>query len=496
MKYDFLIIGSGLGGLLCAHILSREGFNVCLVEKNKQLGGCLQTFKRRGCIFDTGVHYVGSLDEGQLTHQFFKFFGLTQKLNLKKMDEDGFDILQFKDGTYKYPMGYERFNESLIERFPQEKEAVLTYSRRLQEVIASLDLYNLRNSKGPISINPHFSANFNDFINSLTTNAQLKNILAGLNMLYAGTPQNTSLYLHATVFHSFLCSAWRLVDGSSQITDLLANDIRNAGGTIVTDNGVKRLHIDSNKIASIEFDDGQQIQAEKIISNAHPSSTIKLIDKVHLKKPYWKRIDTLPNTTSSFTVYVCLKQQTYPYENFNFYRVKSDRIWCNPEPNDTNWPGGYMFLTPATSESSEFASCAIIMTFMDYRDVAQWHDTTIEKRGEAYRAFKQEKAELLLDAVEKDKPGFRKNIDKYYTSTPLTYRDYTATKEGAIYGIARDCNDPIKTYIPPRTKISNLFFTGQNISMHGVLGVTVGAVQTCAEFLGLDYLVNRIRNTI
>ena len=46
-KYDIIIIGSGLGGLECGAILSKEGFNVCVVEKNTQFGGCFQTYRRK-----------------------------------------------------------------------------------------------------------------------------------------------------------------------------------------------------------------------------------------------------------------------------------------------------------------------------------------------------------------------------------------------------------------------------------------------------------------
>ena len=75
-KYDIIIIGSGLGGLECGAILSKEGFNVCVVEKNAQFGGCFQTYQRKGHLLDTGIHYVGSLDEGQVMNQYFRYFGI------------------------------------------------------------------------------------------------------------------------------------------------------------------------------------------------------------------------------------------------------------------------------------------------------------------------------------------------------------------------------------------------------------------------------------
>ena len=89
---DIVIVGGGLGGLLCGYILSKEGYRVCIVEKNKQLGGCLQTFQRDNCIFDTGMHYVGSMNEGQLLWHFFKYFGLLGNVKMRKLDEDAFDL--------------------------------------------------------------------------------------------------------------------------------------------------------------------------------------------------------------------------------------------------------------------------------------------------------------------------------------------------------------------------------------------------------------------
>ena len=59
--YDVIVIGSGLSGLFSALLLAKVGKKVCVLEKNQQYGGNLQTFKLNHILFDTGVHYVGSL---------------------------------------------------------------------------------------------------------------------------------------------------------------------------------------------------------------------------------------------------------------------------------------------------------------------------------------------------------------------------------------------------------------------------------------------------
>ena len=67
-EYDVVIIGSGLGGLSCGTMLAKDGYKVCVLERNKQIGGTLQTYVRDRNIFDSGVHYIGGLEPGQNLH--------------------------------------------------------------------------------------------------------------------------------------------------------------------------------------------------------------------------------------------------------------------------------------------------------------------------------------------------------------------------------------------------------------------------------------------
>ncbi len=90
--------------------------------------------------------------------------------------------------------------------------------------------------------------------------------------------------------------------------------------------------------------------------------------------------------------------------------------------------------------------------------------------------------------------AFQDAIDEYYVSTPLTLRDYVGSDDGSLYGITKDFREPMKTFISARTKIPNLLLTGQNLNLHGVLGVTVSGVLTSSQLVGGDYLIEKIRN--
>ena len=491
-KYQVAIIGSGLGGLLCGNILSKEGYSVCVLEKNRQIGGCLQVFARNGKIFNTGLNYTEGLGDGQILYKYFNYLGLMDKLKLRRLDVNGFERITFQGEEYKYSQGHDLFIETLAKQFPAERKALVAYIEKLKEIGNSFPLYNLQ-SGNYIAQNPEsLDQSVSGYLKSITTNYKLQNVLAGTNLLYAGVPEKTPLYIHSLIMHSFINSAWRLVDGSHQLAMSIAKSIKSNGGEVIRNTEAMRFRFKENRISGIETKDGEVIEADTFISNAHPATTLKMIDGSYINKAYRNRITSLENTIGMFSLYIVLKESSFKYQNYNNYYHHYPSVWATQNYSEYSWPQSYMLYTPANSKSEEYAENMIIMSYMKFSDVQKWENTYIENRGEDYLAFKKEKAEALLDIVALKFPEIRKCIQHYYTSTPLTYRDYTGTPEGSSYGILKDYNLPFKTMISPRTKIQNLFFTGQNLNLHGILGVTIGAVMTCGEIIGHEYLVNNI----
>jgi all-trans-retinol 13,14-reductase len=99
---------------------------------------------------------------------------------------------------------------------------------------------------------------------------------------------------------------------------------------------------------------------------------------------------------------------------------------------------------------------------------------------------------VLIDIVAQRYPELKANIQSYQIATPLTFRDYMGSPDGSIYGIMADVNNPAQTQIPLRTKIPNLLLAGQNIGLHGVLGVSINAIAVAGALVGLDYLLQKI----
>jgi len=499
-QYDVVIVGSGLGGLACGTILAKEGYKVCVLEKNKQIGGNLQTFVRDRVIFDSGVHYVGGLEKGQNLYRLFHYLGIMDKVKIRKMDEDGYDAILFKDdpNVYKYAQGYDLFIATLVKQFPDEEAGIRKYCEVIQDICEKFPLYNLRQGDYFDKVNI-LELETKAFIESLTPNVTLQNVLAGTNLLYAGVPDKTPLYVHALVINSYIESSWRFVDGGSQIGKYLSREIHARGGVILKYQNVVKLKEEDGKLQYAETKDGTRYYGKLFISNVHPGKTIEMTESDMIKKAFRTRLKSLSGSISTLYVNVVLKKRALKYINHNYYYFDANDAWCVLDYDESTWPMGYALFFTASSKDTEYADGVTVMSYMRFEDVKKWEHTfnTVaaeEDRGADYEAFKKEKAEKLFALVEERFPGFTGAIQSYYVATPLSFRDYIGTDDGSLYGYVKDYREPMKTFISPRTKIPNLLLTGQNLNLHGVLGVTVSAVLTCSEILGIDYLIEKIRN--
>jgi len=489
--YDIAIIGSGLGGLVSAYILAKNGYKVAVFEKQPVIGGCLQTFRRDGIAFETGMHYIGSMHEGGALHRFFRYLDLLD-IPLSPLDTSGFDIVSYRGERYPFANGRERFVETLSQYFPSQREALRRYVATLAKVTESSPLYSFRHTDDITFLHPDYiQTSVNGTLANITPDPVLQNVLAGNLPLYAGLENTTPFYVYALICDFYMQSAHRIIGGSDAIAKHLAASVARFGGEIFTSQCVERIECDAARATGITLRSGERVAADNIISDIHPAAVIRMTDSPLLRRAYRERITSLRNTVSNFTVYIKFRPDTMPYMNHNLYHYTGG-VWGCENYRANDFPRNFLYMHQCCEPDQKYARGALLMSYMRYDDVARWADTRVGRRGEEYEAFKRDRAERMLAELERQMPGTTAAIERYWTSSPLTYRDYTGTEQGSTYGIVHDCTQPSQSFVAPRTKIPNLFLTGQNISAHGILGVIIGAIVTCSELLGLGKVVKQI----
>jgi phytoene dehydrogenase-like protein len=319
-----------------------------------------------------------------------------------------------------------------------------------------------------------------DTIDGMFTDPVLRKVLTGTSLLYAGDRDKTTLYHYGMINHSFIESAYRFIGGSQHLADALTTQIRAHGGEVLTDRKVTSIRVCDTRASGVETDNEEFFEARYIISDIHPALTFEMVRQTPLiKDAHRTRFSTLKNSQGMFCVYLVMKPGTMPYLNRNFYIHASPSILLSMQAD-------YL--------AQKSAGVVSLLCPVSFEMFERWSDTLPERRGADYLDVKARLAERIIELAERQFDGLRKNAEHIYTTSPLSYRDYTATPEGSAYGIIKDWRSPLTTLIPVNTRLENLLMTGQNLNIHGALGVTATAARTVARLVGEEYLAKKIGN--
>ena len=134
-QFDAIVIGSGTGGLSVASLLAKEGKKVLVLEQHYVIGGYTHSFKRKGYVWDVGLHYVGQVHiDGTLLNKVFRYIS-NDELKWAPLD-NVYDRAVFGDTEYEFPTGKENLKAMFKEHFPSEEDGISIdkYFELLEEV--------------------------------------------------------------------------------------------------------------------------------------------------------------------------------------------------------------------------------------------------------------------------------------------------------------------------------------------------------------------------
>ena len=427
-----------------------------VLERQHQPGGCLQSYRRGAMMYDTGLHYVGGLAEGQPLHDIFSELGLLS-LPWQRLDADGFDRIMIGDHEYRFAEGYDRFIETLAQEFPDDRDSLQRYIQLMQ----CTDEVWMQQT------------NAYEYLSGIIHNPLLLSVLSGACLKMELKRDTLPLFTYVHGNAPFIQSSWRLKGDGNLIVQRLIDNLRQQGGEMRCDTEVVELVEEDGMLKRAVCKNGEVYEARYFISDAHPSVSLSLVKESQLlKKVYRRRIDNLENTNGMFTAQLLLKPGKVPYFNYNEFLYDGLEAWDGC---------GYMVSCRVPEDGTDFARQIDILTPMNISECAAWTDSRPMRRGQDYLQFKAQKAQQCIAVAERFLPNLHEYVQEVHTSTPLTYRDYNLSPDGSAYGIRKDASAPLLTALSPRTSIPNLLLTGQSLMLHGLHGVTMTAMYTTKE---------------
>ncbi len=507
--YDCIIIGSGMGGLTTAAILSKAGKKVLILEKHYVIGGFTHTFKRKKYEWDVGVHYVGQVNlENNLMRKAFDYIS-DGKLKWADMG-DVYDQAIIEGDTYNFLKGRENQLNQMIKYFPEEEKAIRTYYDLVKEIGASyITFFSERTMPFWLSktvgyflrkkFYKYSRQTTYDVIRTLTSNEKLIAVLCAQCGNYGLAPQKSSFAIHGMIVEHFIEGGNYPVGGAAAIHNSLTEVIESKGGTIAVKADVKRIIIENNKAIGVEMENGDKLYAPSIVSNAGAHNTFNnLIAKEIQKVNNTKELNKINPSVSHVCIYVGLnatdeelklpKYNIWLYDSYKFDAFQNSHL----ETTDSTSPLSYISFPSSKDPSyqSKHPGTATIQVIgsYPYNWMKEWEDEKWQKRGDVYEDKKEEIKNILLEKLYAILPQVKGRVEVCELSTPLSTKHFSNYAHGEIYGLEHSPERFNLLQLRAKTNYKNLFLTGQDIVCVGLGAAMFSGVITSVAILKRNVL--------
>jgi all-trans-retinol 13,14-reductase len=478
-----VVIGAGFSGMLCALILARYGCKATLVERAARPGFGVRGFMRDGVYFDTGLHYVGGLEDTGVMQRILRFLGLADLPKIS-FNADCYDEIRLR-GTQdpvRFAAGFEALKRSLCARFPGEVGAVTAYLEKCRNVFAASSLMNFAFDAQTALRTGGDTLSLAGFLDSVTSNLHLKAALSAHTLLHGVASTDIPFTQHAYVAASYFESVHAFAGGGRTVVEALEQRLAQAGVSLICGKAVRGMRGSGGKLDRVILEDGQVLSADAFICTSHPAELADMAPDGLLRPAFVHRLRALEETSSAYmlfgiaeTVPDCLRGQ-------NLFvigeRVKTLRSGSAEAGN----PLFYVSCPPQTAASGAKSPRhgIVVISPGDIQEVEAWKDSSHTSRPEAYKRFKAARLSVLREALLKACPELA-GVDFIDGATPLTLRDYLRAPRGGLYG----CQHTVSQFSPlPVTRVPNLFLAGQSVVAPGLLGTCLSAFLACGFLVG------------
>ena len=505
-SYDAVVIGSGMGGLSTAAMLSDLGWKVCVLEQHYTAGGYTHSYERNGYEWDVGVHYIGDVGAQTRTRKMFDYLS-DGKLEWAPMDEE-YDRFYIGESVFCAKAGKQQFRDNLVQQFPDEAKAIDAYMELLDNAgnaMSSVGMARIMEPWQQTLMTPYLKwktpdflyRNTYDVLSDLTNDDDLIAVICGQWGDMGLPPKQSTFMVHAMIARHYLYGGFYPVGGSWRIADSIIPKIQASGGEVFTYARVKQVIIEDSKVTGVEMSDGHRIECGCVISSAGVGNTFNELLPADIAETsgYKQKLETVEPSFAHLGVYIGLKgtaeELGLPKTNFWIYPGSDYDAAVERFMSDKNESFPVVYISFPSAKDPDYlnrhpgTATIEIVAPAPYEWFEKWRDETWGKRGEDYDSFKEKLGDRLMDYLYERLPDLRGKVDYFEVSTPLSTNWFGGYQKGELYGLAHTPERMQQKWLRPKTSIPGLWLTGQDILTCGVTGAMMAGMLTTASIVGM-----------